>query len=78
MKERARALELELEQLRAFEQSTNLRQKSSNEYELKHLREMYEKKMHKQAEEIAKKAGVIRDMEGQIQQMIEERRDSQV
>ena len=66
-KERARVLDQELEQLRAFEHSSlKQRQQSTNEYELKHLKELYEKKLQKQAEDLSKKSTQIRDLEVEL------------
>lgn len=66
-KERARVLDQELEQLRAFEHSSlKQRQQSTNEYELKHLKDLYEKKLQKSTEDLAKKSTLIRDLEVEL------------
>ena len=65
-KDRCRQLETEIEQIRGFEQSTLKSQQQStrvNEYELKQLKEMYDKKLSKANEEIAKKTSLLRDFE---------------
>ena len=72
-KERCKVLEMELESTRGFENSALAGgPKKNNDYELKQMREVYDRKLNKANEEVGKKNLAIRDLEQECSRLREE------
>ncbi len=87
-KERCKQLEMELEQTRGFENSSMFGtsqlmmnttsatgmnpQSKKNDYELKQLKEVYDKKLAKSNEELQRKSSQVKDLENEVAKAREE------
>ena len=84
-KDRCKVLELELEQTRGFENSSILASAigggsanaKRNDYEIKQIKDLYEKKLNKANEDLAKKVTHLRTMEQDCERLREENKQFQ-